>query len=72
VRSHIGVSTVEVAVAIDVRAAIEQKRAAIAAHASQIPESASVLQLPDHHFAEVYGWEWFVRWGERGPLEELA
>jgi LmbE family N-acetylglucosaminyl deacetylase len=72
VRSHIGVSTVEVAVAIDVRDAIEQKRAAIAAHASQIPESASVLQLPDHHFAEVYGWEWFVRWGERGPLEDLA
>jgi LmbE family N-acetylglucosaminyl deacetylase len=72
VRSRIGVATVEVAVAIDVRAAIDQKRAAIAAHASQIPESASVLQLPDHHFAEVYGWEWFVRWGERGPLEDLA
>ncbi len=72
VRSRIGVATVEVAVAIDVRATIDQKRAAIAAHASQIPESAGVLQLPDHHFAEVYGWEWFVRWGERGPLEDLA
>jgi LmbE family N-acetylglucosaminyl deacetylase len=72
VRSHIGVATVEVAVAVDVRDAIEQKRAAIAAHASQIPESASVLQLPDQHFAEVYGWEWFVRWGEPGPLEQLA
>jgi LmbE family N-acetylglucosaminyl deacetylase len=72
VRSRIGVATVEVAVAIDVRAALGEKRAAIAAHASQIPESASVLQLPDDHFAEVYGWEWFVRWGEPGPLEHLG
>jgi LmbE family N-acetylglucosaminyl deacetylase len=72
VRSRIGVSTVEVAVAVDVRAALAAKRAAIAAHASQIPESSSVLQLPDHHFAEVYGWEWFVRWGDPGPLEGLG
>jgi LmbE family N-acetylglucosaminyl deacetylase len=71
VRSRIGVATVEVAVAVDVRDTLAQKRAAIAAHASQIPESASVLQLPGHHFAEVYGWEWFVRWGAPGPLEEL-
>jgi LmbE family N-acetylglucosaminyl deacetylase len=71
VRSHIGVATVEVAVAVDVRTTIDQKRAAIAAHASQIPESASVLQLPDDHFAEVYGWEWYVRWGPAGPLEGL-
>jgi LmbE family N-acetylglucosaminyl deacetylase len=71
VRSRIGVATVEVAVAVDVRDTLAQKRAAIAAHASQIPESASVLQLPDHHFAEVYGWEWLVRWGEPGPLEDL-
>jgi LmbE family N-acetylglucosaminyl deacetylase len=72
VRSRIGVATVEVAVAVDVRETLDQKRAAIAAHASQIPESSSVLQLPDHHFAEVYGWEWFVRWGDPGPLEDLT
>ena len=57
VRSHLGVATAEVAVAVDVRAVLADKRAAIAAHASQIPESASVLQLPDDHFADVYGWE---------------
>ncbi len=71
VRSRIGVATVEVAVAVDVRTALTAKRAAIAAHASQIPESSSVLQLPAHHFADVYGWEWFVRWGPPGPLERL-
>ncbi len=72
VRSHLGVATAEVAVAVDVRAVLADKRAAIAAHASQIPESASVLQLPDDHFADVYGWEWYVRWGSPGPLERLG
>ena len=71
VRSHIGVSSVEIAVMVDVRDHLVAKRAAIAAHASQVPESASVLQLPDHHFADVYGWEWYVRWGASGPLDEL-
>lgn len=72
VRSHLGVATVEVAVALDVRPELTAKRAAIAAHASQIPESASVLQLPADHFADVYGWEWYVRWGPPGVLDELA
>ena len=71
VRSHIGVATVEVAATVDVRDVLGAKRAAIAAHASQIPESSSVLQLPDTHFADVYGWEWFVRWGPPGPLDRL-
>lgn len=72
VRSHLGVATVEVDVTVDVRSVLDRKRAAIAAHASQIPETASVLQLPDHHFADVYGWEWFVRQGPPGPLDELT
>ncbi|MFV0306622.1 MAG: hypothetical protein ACK5OX_02630, partial [Desertimonas sp.] len=72
VRSHLGVATVEVAVTLDVRAELARKRAAIAAHASQIPESASVLQLPADHFADVYGWEWYVRWGPPGVLERLV
>ncbi|MET0143485.1 MAG: PIG-L family deacetylase [Ilumatobacteraceae bacterium] len=71
VRSRIGVATVEVAVTVDVRDVLAAKRAAIGAHASQIPESSSVLQLPDDHFADVYGWEWFVRWGPPGPFELL-
>jgi len=72
VRSHLGVATAEVAVALDVSGVLDVKRAAIAAHASQVPETSSVLQLPDHHFADVYGWEWYVRWGPPGPLEALA
>jgi len=72
VRSHIGVPSVEVGATVDVRRVLDVKRAAMAAHASQIPESTSALQLPEHHFAEVYGWEWYVRTGRRGPIDVLA
>jgi LmbE family N-acetylglucosaminyl deacetylase len=72
VRSHIGVASVEIRATVDVRDVLEVKRAAMAAHASQIPESTSALQLPDHHFAEVYGWEWYVRSGPPGPIDALG
>jgi LmbE family N-acetylglucosaminyl deacetylase len=72
VRSHIGVPTVAVDTTVDVRATLATKRAAMAAHASQIPESTSALQLPEDHFADVYGWEWYVRSGPPGPLDELG
>ncbi len=71
VRSHIGLPSVVIDVAVDVRDVLDRKRTAMAAHASQIPESTSALQLPTHHFADVYGWEWYVRSGPRGPLDGL-
>jgi len=71
VRSRIGVPTVAVTTTVDVRDRLAVKRAAMAAHASQIPESTSALQLPDHHFADVYGWEWYVRSGPAGLLDAL-
>ena len=71
VRSHIGLPSVEIDLALDVRDVLDRKRTAMAAHASQIPESTSALQLPSHHFADVYGWEWYVRSGPRGPLDGL-
>jgi len=71
VRSHIGLPSVAIDLALDVREVLDRKRSAMAAHASQIPESTSALQLPTHHFADVYGWEWYVRSGPRGPLDAL-
>jgi LmbE family N-acetylglucosaminyl deacetylase len=71
VRSHIGVPSVAVDCAVDVRGVLDVKRAAMAAHASQIPETTSALQLPTHHFADVYGWEWYVRSGPPGPIDAL-
>jgi LmbE family N-acetylglucosaminyl deacetylase len=72
VRSHIGLPTVAIDLTVDVRSALGAKRAAMAAHASQIPESTSALQLPADHFADVYGWEWYVRVGPPGPLDGLV
>lgn len=71
VRSHIGAPSVLIDVTVDVRPVLATKRAAMAAHASQIPESTSALQLPDHHFADVYGWEWFIRHGPAAGIDAL-
>jgi LmbE family N-acetylglucosaminyl deacetylase len=68
----VGVPTVLVSTTVDVRSVISAKRAAMAAHASQIPETASVMQLPTGDFTAVYGYEWFVRHGPPGPIETLA
>jgi LmbE family N-acetylglucosaminyl deacetylase len=46
---------------VDVRDFTEQKRAAMAAHASQIPPESFFLALPDDAFREAFGHEWFIR-----------
>ena len=69
--SSIGVPSVMVTTTVDVRPVLAVKRAAMAAHASQIPETASAMRLPTEAFSAVYGFEWFVRHGPHGPLEDL-
>jgi len=71
-RSRIGSASVEIHLALDVRGWLPTKRAAMAAHASQLPEHSPVFGLDDERFGEVYGWEWFIRRGEPGPIDELA
>jgi LmbE family N-acetylglucosaminyl deacetylase len=68
----LGLSTVEVDCTVDVRPVLPVKRRAMAAHASQIPESSSAMRLPDADFAAVYGYEWYARRGPLGPIDELA
>ena len=48
---------------IDVRAALDAKRAAIRAHASQIPADSFFVALPDEAFELAFGTEWFIRRG---------
>jgi len=57
---------------VAVAATLDRKRSAMGAHASQIPETTSALQIGLEQFAAVYGWEWFVRHGPRGPLDQLT
>jgi LmbE family N-acetylglucosaminyl deacetylase len=68
----LGVPSVMVTTMVDVRGHLDAKRAAIAAHASQVPETSSAMTLPPGSFAEVYGFEWYVREGPPGPLERIA
>ncbi|MCA1692951.1 MAG: PIG-L family deacetylase [Acidimicrobiales bacterium] len=67
--SAIGMPTVLVTATVDVRPVLDRKRAAMGAHGSQIPETASAMRLPTEAFAAVYGYEWFVRRGPERPPE---
>ena len=67
-----GHATVEIDLVVDVRAHIAAKRAAFAAHASQLPEHSETMRLGAEAFAAVYGIEWFNRVGPAGPLDELV
>ena len=48
---------------VDVRDFIEQKRASMAAHASQIADSSFFLAMPPEQFEAGFGQEWFIRHG---------
>jgi LmbE family N-acetylglucosaminyl deacetylase len=67
-----GHTTVEIDLLVDVRVHIEAKRAAFAAHASQLPEHSETMRLDAEAFAAVYGLEWFNRRGPAGPLDDLV
>jgi LmbE family N-acetylglucosaminyl deacetylase len=55
---------------VDVRAAIEEKRMAMRAHASQIPETSFFLTMPNEAFTDAFGTEWFI--AEEDPPEPFA
>jgi LmbE family N-acetylglucosaminyl deacetylase len=48
---------------VDVRDFLEQKRASMAAHASQISETSFFLAMTPEQFVEGFGHEWFIRRG---------
>lgn len=65
-----GCASSAITTVVDVRAQVGRKRAAMAAHASQIPPDSFFLQLPPDAFREAFGWEWFIRRGPRPPGRE--
>ncbi len=46
---------------VDVAAFLDQKRQAMAAHASQIAETSFFLSMPPEMFEVGFGYEWFIR-----------
>jgi LmbE family N-acetylglucosaminyl deacetylase len=64
--SPFGKPEAEITAAVDVRAFLDAKRAAMRSHPSQISEQSFFLSLPDEAFAYAFGTEWFIRAGQ-GP-----
>jgi LmbE family N-acetylglucosaminyl deacetylase len=62
-----------IATAVDVREWVHLKRAAMAAHASQIPAGHFMIAMPSEVFEQVWGRECYLRSdsGGGGPLEDL-
>jgi LmbE family N-acetylglucosaminyl deacetylase len=66
----LGVSEDRITTTVDVRDYVDRKRAAMAAHESQIPESSFFLQMPPDAFREAFGYEWFIRRGARAGTHD--
>ena len=57
---------------VDVRDYLSLKRRAMAAHASQIAETSFFLAMPPEVFAQVWGYEWFIRRGALRGTQEIG
>jgi LmbE family N-acetylglucosaminyl deacetylase len=65
-----GTPEAEITARVDVTKYLDVKRAAMRAHASQIPEESFFLSMDDENFAFTFGTEWFIREGH-GPETTL-
>jgi LmbE family N-acetylglucosaminyl deacetylase len=65
-----GTPEAEITTAVDISAYLERKRAAMAAHASQISDTSFFLAMPPDMFAMAFGTEWFVLRGTPGGIRE--
>jgi LmbE family N-acetylglucosaminyl deacetylase len=61
-----GTPETELTLGVDVTAYTARKRAAIAAHRSQVSDSSFFLQMPPEMFDQAFGREWFIEHG-RAP-----
>ena len=68
----IGVSESRITTTVDVREYVDRKRAAMAAHASQIGENSWFLRMPLDVFTEAFGYEWFIRRGAPAGAHETS
>ena len=67
-----GVAEADLSYRLDVSGHLDAKRAALAAHRSQIGENSFLLALPDDRFKVMFAYEWYAvpgRNGTGGPVE---
>jgi LmbE family N-acetylglucosaminyl deacetylase len=60
----LGVPEARITTVVDVTGVLDRKRAAMAAHPSQIAEESFFLALPSDLFAAAFGTEWYIRLDE--------
>jgi LmbE family N-acetylglucosaminyl deacetylase len=65
-----GTREADITTEVDVSDYVDRKRAAMAAHASQISESSFFLSMPREYFARAFGTEWFIRRGAPTGIHE--
>jgi LmbE family N-acetylglucosaminyl deacetylase len=68
----IGLPASEITTIVDVSEYADRKRAALAAHASQVDETHFFLAMPPEIFGEIFGREWFVRRGAPAGAQEAS
>jgi LmbE family N-acetylglucosaminyl deacetylase len=66
----LGVPEERITTTVDVRPWLDKKRAAMAAHASQISETSFFLAMEPALFVEGFGYEWFIRCDSEPGLRE--
>ena len=64
-----GTPEAELTLGVNVTDFTEAKRAAIAAHRSQVSDSSFFLQMPPEIFSQAFGTEWFIEHGQPPGLE---
>ncbi|MFZ4718317.1 MAG: PIG-L deacetylase family protein [Ilumatobacteraceae bacterium] len=62
-----GTPEAEISHRVDVVDFVEQKRASIRCHKSQITDGGFFSQMPDEQFRMAFGHEWFIERGHSGP-----
>jgi LmbE family N-acetylglucosaminyl deacetylase len=65
-----GIPEAELTTAVDVSDVLDMKRAAFAAHASQVTDTAFFLQMRPEVFRKAFGVEWFRREGAPAGIHE--
>ena len=69
---ELGVPEAVITTQVDVADFVDAKRAAMAAHASQIGENSFFLQLPPQVFGRAFGYEWFIHKGAEPGIRESS
>lgn len=57
----LGVDPARITTTVDVADVVDRKRAALAAHATQVDETSFFLAMPVEAFRMAFGYEWFIR-----------